>query len=362
MVTNKKKFKIGVLPNSLNFDHPQDRRRYMPYLKSSFKDYEIASFYHKYDVLYLSLVCDLNLWASYKIKFPDSKMIFDLSDNYLTSGLVESVFRSLGHFISGRTKTLKFDYRSSIIEVLKIADVVTVGSEEQLNFVRPYTDAKITIIRDDFREFGCPTRIKFGNFEGRKELNLMWEGMPHNIQATLKFLRLIVMGILSRTKVKINLYVVTDPMTCKYFGRYLCKNTQQLVENSFRDIPGVVAYFTPWSIKNLLYISKRCDFALIPINDNPLAYSKPENKLLLFWYLGVRTFFTPIPSYLRIAKKFNVTQYACSSPDQWVNAIVNVLTRNTSDEDANRNIYDFLCEELGATKLQDTWENIFGIK
>ena len=52
---------VGFLPNSADFSHPQDRRRYMPFLKDLGIKAETAIFTKHYDVLYVSLNCDLNL-------------------------------------------------------------------------------------------------------------------------------------------------------------------------------------------------------------------------------------------------------------------------------------------------------------
>ena len=60
------KIKVGFLPNSEDFSHPQDRRRYVPFVSKLGIILEIAQFAEHYDILYISLNCDLNKWAKYK--------------------------------------------------------------------------------------------------------------------------------------------------------------------------------------------------------------------------------------------------------------------------------------------------------
>ena len=55
--------KLGIIPNSMDFSHPQDRRRYVKYIVEKGVNFEIAHFGSFYDVLYISLNCDINLWS-----------------------------------------------------------------------------------------------------------------------------------------------------------------------------------------------------------------------------------------------------------------------------------------------------------
>ena len=44
--------KLGIIPNSMDFSHPQDRRRYVKYIVEKGVNFEIAHFGSFYDVLY----------------------------------------------------------------------------------------------------------------------------------------------------------------------------------------------------------------------------------------------------------------------------------------------------------------------
>ena len=49
----------------------------------------------------------------------------------MDQGFLKSALRSIGHFVLRRTKVLSLDYRKTILNMMAITDVVTVGSEEQ---------------------------------------------------------------------------------------------------------------------------------------------------------------------------------------------------------------------------------------
>ena len=84
---------FGIVPSSDDFSHPCDRRRYIPFLHSEGVDYERAIFTKHYSVLYISLSADLTLWRKYKKyhKIKRTKIVFNLSDNYLSENILKSV-------------------------------------------------------------------------------------------------------------------------------------------------------------------------------------------------------------------------------------------------------------------------------
>jgi hypothetical protein len=57
---------VGCIPNSPDFRHPADRRRYLFYFERNGIGYETAEFEKRYESVYISLSADLNLWCNYK--------------------------------------------------------------------------------------------------------------------------------------------------------------------------------------------------------------------------------------------------------------------------------------------------------
>ena len=144
---------IGILPASRDLSHPADRRRIGAALNQLGCHYELAEFDKAYDVVFLTLSADLDLWAAYRDRQESlgnsPKIIFDFCDNIIATSLIRDVLRGLLYFISGKTKHLKFRYSSLIKEVIRTADIVIVGSEEQQHFLSNFTD-RVVVIHDYF--------------------------------------------------------------------------------------------------------------------------------------------------------------------------------------------------------------------
>ena len=86
MTNDLKEILVGCIPNSFDFQHPADRRRYIPFFRDNEIKYEIADFEKNYDILIVSINSDLEKWSSYNDKRLDrtksTRIIFDLSDLY----------------------------------------------------------------------------------------------------------------------------------------------------------------------------------------------------------------------------------------------------------------------------------------
>jgi hypothetical protein len=353
--------KIGILPNSVDFSHPQDRRRYVPFLSRFGCEYDTAIFDNSYDILYMSLSCDLNMWANYRKKNPNTRIIFDLSDNYLTAGAFQSFIRSVGHYISGRTKTLMFDYRASIQNILDIADIICVGSVEQKSFIENRTSGKIIITRDSFEEFDKPRVIKCNCDVKSGEVNICWEGFPHSIIPTIRFIKEFLNEIAESMGVVINIYFITDRKSCKYFGKYMCEELDVILNREFRSNRKINAFLLDWSIENMLFATMKCDFSIIPVSDDKFARSKPENKLLLYWYLGLPVITSNIPSYSRLADQFGLSKFCCSSINDWISAAKCLICKPEEYIKSSDKIYLYINDNLLTDSIDRNMREVFGI-
>ena len=77
---------------------------------------------------------------------------------------------------------------------------------------------------------------------------------------------------------KIVLHIVTDPTICK-FSNYFCRETYLYMRDMFNN--NIEIQVHNWSAKILLQLSSIVDIALIPIPNDSVMKSKPENKLIL---------------------------------------------------------------------------------
>ena len=89
---------IGIIPNSEDFSHPQDRRRYLHYLLENKISFEVADLNKTYSILLVSINTDLTQCINYKkqqlSKNNDVRLILDLTDFYLADSYVKDKLRS----------------------------------------------------------------------------------------------------------------------------------------------------------------------------------------------------------------------------------------------------------------------------
>ena len=319
----------GVIPNSDDFSHPCDRRRYVPFFRIKDIDLEYAVFEKYYSVLYVSLNADLTLWRKYKDyhKPKKTKIVFDLADNYFSENIVKSILKSLLFFVTRKNNNFSISYKETIVGFLKVCDVVTVGSVEQKNDLENY-HSNVYVVRDYFYDDLPDILLKkpVEKIPIQNEINILWEGFLHGQTKIEKQFKEILFSITDSLKLNINFHVVTDEYNCFLFGKYFCSPALKALQKrlSHRNIN---IYLYPWSSNNLVSASKKCDFAIIPTLKESFFQSKPENKLILLWMLGLPVLTGYTPSYSRVLRDSDNYSCLCQSDTQWVNMVKSMLEK-----------------------------------
>ena len=101
-----------------------------------------------------------------------------------------------------------------------------------------------------------------------------------------------------------------------------------------------------------------CDLALIPIPNHALMRSKPENKLILFWMLGLPTVVTDTPSYARVMRDAGVN---CAASDlaQWKTLITELATSVMSRETHINLGNNYLINTSREESILSSWDKVF---
>jgi len=350
------KLTIGCIPNSPDYNHPQDRRRYVPYFKAKGILYETAQYENDYDIIYISLSADLNLWCNYKEKQrkkdKDVRVILDLSDLYLVENNLKDMMRSVYHYLCKRTSVLTTSYKRTINKMIDSSDVIICGSLEQKQFlnqihknviiVRDYFDDEITVFKDSY------DLIK------NNELHLLWEGFAHGNIEYFKMLNDILSPISSY---KIHIHIITDSEYCKLGGQYFCRPTYSVLKETFKS-SNISFHLYDWNSVTFNSIAIKCDLALIPIPNNPLAISKPENKLILLWLIGLPVVTSDTPSYTRVMRNINM-DFTCNNYDKWRMKIVQLANSKALREDYMCCARKFIDNNYSKDSIFSIYDNIF---
>ena len=344
-------FRIGYAPYSVDLLAPGDRRRFVYYAKNRGINFEIAKPENKYDIVYVTHGADITLWS----KYDKSKaiVIYEIIDSYLAtpSWTFHGLFRGVVKYLSGQYKYCVFNHKKSIELMCRRADVVVCSTKEQKDFIRQYCDNVYIIL--DVKSMYCKYKIVEQSQPTSNVLNIAWEGLPYNIKSFAVIRE--ALSILSK-QYQINLHLITSLKYKKYMNRYITKHTINEVKKHI-DINNVYLY--QWNELTVSHISSACDFAVIPINSNDqMDMGKPEDKLLIFWLMGLPTIVSETPAHLRAMSGAGISM-TCDSTNDWVSAIRNMVDNESNRNQAAKKGFIYASRVNSEEKIMSLWDDLF---
>ena len=350
---------IGYVPMNDASYHPFDLKNFIFFARKRKLNVEIFRPDKEYDLIVLSPKADLSIWS----QFPrgNTKIIFCLVDSYLALekwGL-KNVFRGLGKFLSGEQKYLKWDYLKALIETCERADGMICTTEEQKKIILNYCTNVHIILEFNFNIARCDKK----NYANDSEIKIAWEGRPENIEA----LREIKGPLIKLNKThKLSLHVITDLEYKKYTNKFFNVSVINQIKKIFGDefqlntVTGnsSLVYFYQWNTEMVSKIITGCDFAIIPFLPNqPLFAGKPENKLLLFWRMGMPTIVAAIPSYIRAMKKCGLDMY-CNNEMDWIKKIEKYIVDPKARKKGGEIGKNFADRNYSEEKYLSQWDQV----
>ena len=307
------KLRVGYVPISEDFESPGDTRRFIFYSKERNISVEIADVNCSYDCVVLSQAADLSIWRNYK----KSPIVFDFIDSYyaLPKLNLRAMMRGLAKFLARKSTYLQLNYWAALEDMCKHSAAVVCATDEQKQVLSSF-NKNIHVILDAHNFFiHRPKSIYNNSFP----LKLIWEGLPQNIKS-LKVIKNVLNPLLVNGEVE--LHVISDPQYYSVLNKYILVNS---VEEVKKIVPQ--AKFHVWKKSSLANLITNCDIAIIPIDiKNPLTAGKPENKLLLFWRMGMPVITTNTSAYKK-AMLSSGHDFTCSNESEW-NTKLQLLMRN----------------------------------
>lgn len=342
---------IGYAPYTSDFSSSGDRRRFVYYANSREIDFEIAKPENEYDIVFVTHGADITVWG----KYDKSKavIVYELVDSYLATPVLSfyGLFRGLAKYLSGKHKYCQLNEKKSIESMCRRADIVICSTEEQQNYIRRYCD-DVRIILDVKSEYHNH-RMTLQPELKNNVLNIAWEGVPHNIKSFAVIRD--ALSILSK-QYQINLHIVTALKYKKYMNKYVTKHAVNEVKK-YIDINNVYLY--QWNELTVSHISSACDFAVIPINSNDtMDNGKPEDKLLIFWLMGLPAVVSETPAHLRAMKGAGVSM-ACSSTNDWVSTIKDIVENKTKRDQSAKKGFAYASRVNSVEATMSLWDDLF---
>ena len=342
---------IGYAPYTSDFSSSGDRRRFVYYANSREIDFEIAKPENEYDIVFVTHGADITVWG----KYDKSKavIVYELVDSYLATPVLSfyGLFRGLAKYLSGKHKYCQLNEKKSIESMCRRADIVICSTEEQQNYIRRYCD-DVRIILDVKSEYHNH-RMTLQPELKNNVLNIAWEGVPHNIKSFAVIRD--ALSILSK-QYQINLHIVTALKYKKYMNKYVTKHAVNEVKK-YIDINNVYLY--QWNELTVSHISSACDFAVIPINSkDTMDNGKPEDKLLIFWLMGLPAVVSETPAHLRAMKGAGVSM-ACSSTNDWVSTIKDIADNKTKRIQSAEKGFAYASRVNSEEATMSLWDDLF---
>lgn len=152
------------------------------------------------------------------------------------------------------------------------------------------------------------------------------------------------------------LNIVTDPDQPRLLGGFGRVQSLDLVREVFDSV-----CFHTWDEATCANIIIGCDLAIIPIDlSDPFMTGKPENKLLLFWRMGIPVVTSATPTYERTIRNAGLDgRFVCRNQEEWILAIERMM----DDEPLRREVgmcgRRFAEAHYGEDTLLARWDAVF---
>jgi len=343
---NWENLKVAYAPYHKELVVPGDRRRFVFYANERNIKFELADTTKIYDIVYLTYGCNISAWIEYKKKNPSVKFVFELIDSYLFENLnALTIFRGASRYLLSKENKIWLDYKAALRKMISIADAIVCSTQEQMISMTPM-NRNIHISLDYFSN---DITYKKKSLQSGQKFKLVWEGQSHTVENLL-----LLNDVYEELKDVFELYIITDPVIKNQF-KFFNKKTSEKLRKLKCDY-----FLINWNKSSFSEIIANSDLAIIPIDPkNPMMWHKPENKLLLFWEIGIPTLTSTTPAYKQVMDSAEISLY-CSSTKEWVEKIKDYMSssidhRKTLVEKASGYIRNFHDKE----KILKNWDGIF---
>jgi hypothetical protein len=334
---------IGYAPYSEDLKAPGDRRRFVFYARHKKIDYEIADVNKSYDLVYITSSANISSWIEYKKRNKTTKLIFEMVDAYtFYNDLSWNLGRGLYRFIQGRENKYVFFYKNIYKKIFEVADAVVCNTKLQKDHIINY-NKNVHISLDFFTEDINQHKVSYNI---SKPLSLVWEGLSYTVKNILE-----IRDVLEKIE-DIHLKIITNPVIP--LGKSYKRNTSELFKKckfSYQIIP--------WEIETFTKEIAEADLAIIPINKkHKLQYHKPENKLILFWEIGIPVLTSDTPAYKQVFSQIK-SDLTCSNKDEWREKLEMIKLGKFDLRDHMVKAKKYIQTYHSESAIIENWDNIF---
>ena len=339
--------RIGYVPYTGKMDHPGDSRRFCYYAKKRNIAFEIADPSESYDLVIVTELGDLSVWGDYhKGK---AKVIYDFIDSYLAISKldVKGMLRGFAKYVTRQSRYMRLNHWKAIEDMCRRSDAVICTTVEQRDDISKFCK-NVHLILDVHSLYN---KVKT-DYSAGKVFNLAWEGYPHNLPPFFE-----IRDVLKTLSAKrdIALHLVTSLEYGQFMGKYWKRHTTDIARKIFDNV-----YLYSWNEQLCPTIICACDMAIVPLSLNdPLSSGKPEDKLMLFWRMGMPTLASATPAHLEAMAKNGLQNMACKTPGEWQAALEYYMSDESARRHAGQRSRIFAESYRNEEKILEQWDNLF---
>ena len=205
----------------------------------------------------------------------------------------------------------------------------------------------VHIILDFHTEFLGNRKV---HYESSRPFRLVWEGLPQNLHGFRD-----IADVLSRVSRDhpLALRLVTDPHYFEFLDRVWKRSSHRLIRQLFEG-----SEIHVWSPATLVAVATTSDLAVIPLDLNdPFATGKPENKLLVFWRLGVPALVSATPAHVRAMQAAGL-DLAVVDANAWETQLRHLITDEAARRRGGEGGAQYAATEASDASLIAKWDAV----
>lgn len=337
--------RIGYVPISASLEAPGDRRRFVAWARARKAPFEEARFEERYDVVVVTESADITLWS----KYAGGKLVFDFIDSYLAvpRGHWKHRLRGLHRYLTGRNSRITLDYWGAFAEMCRRSAAVVCVTPEQRAQIQAFCGNVHMVLDIHAAELHEPKT----DYSRGEVFRLVWEGLSSNVPQ-IRTIETVLRSLSIRRKLE--LHLVTDPRMARFLGHF---GRMATVDYARRIFPNVVVH--RWEERTWAKVVRDFDLAVIPIDlTDPFTAGKPENKLLLFWRMGVPVVTSATPAYRRAMDAAGIDHY-CATTGEWEHLLETLMDNEGARRESGMRGRHYV--ESVATEAQCLagWDRVF---
>ncbi len=339
---------IGYCPYQASVQSPGDRRRFPTVARKLGLEWQVFQEGTQYRTIYVTSNADLTRFS----RWPQdgTKIVFEMVDSYLEAPTwhPKTMIRGVGKWALGHHRHLELSYSKTIEAMCRRADLVVCSTPEQRDRMSGW-NGNIHCILDLHEELGA------ARTNGRPDtgtINIFWEGLG---QTTAHFAEIARPLQALASERPIRLHLVTDLSYKALNVPGLAWDTKKRMR---KLLAGVNFFLAEWNPTAIEALAATCDFAVLPINrSDRMARSKPENRLLIAWHLGLPAIVSDTPAHTRLMTDYGGPRWLCRGEGDWLSSLRDACDSATARERASQAGLAYATREHSTEVLLGKWQS-----